>query len=144
MVWLTNLLVIFWLDMSQLINHYLSNDVDDSHRRAPPRAQDVSNQEVDPAGLDVATLADPDGAKNCHEDESHSTEDDEGSLLNPGLGHDPTGAEEDDDSEDVDETGGEDTVPGAEQHPFRDQEMREPPGRGTGTLQTEIEIQLES
>ena len=95
----------------------------------------MCDQEVDAAGLDVAALADPDGAEHGHQDEGDGAKDDPGRLLDPCLGHDPAGAEKDDDAEDVDEAGGEDAVPGAEEHALRDQEVGQPPGRGARSLQ---------
>ena len=51
--------------------------------------------------------------------------------------HHPTGSQEDDDTEDVDHTWREDSVPRAEQHRFRDKEIRLPPRAIARRLQTE-------
>ncbi len=64
----------------------------------------------------MAPLADADGGEDGDEDEGDGGDHDGGGAGEPRLRHDPPGAEEDDDAEDVDHAGGEDAVPGAEQH----------------------------
>lgn len=87
-----------------------------------------------PPPPDVAPLADADGREDGDEDEGDGGQHDDGRVPHAGLGHDPAAAQEDDDAEDVDEAGGEDAVPGAEQDPLRHQEVGQPPGGGAGAL----------
>ena len=48
---------------------------------------------------------------------------------------DPSGPQEDDDSENVDQTAGKNTVPRPEKNPLRHKEVRQPPGGSHGALQ---------
>ena len=119
--------------MSTLV--HLSHDVNDAHGGAPPGPEHVGDEKVDAPGLHVTPLADADGAQDGHEDESDGRQHDEGRLADARLGHDPSWSEEDDDAKDVDEAGGEDAVPRAEEDAFRHQEVGQPPRRGSGTLE---------
>ena len=82
----------------------LAEDVDDADSGPSPGAQNVRDEEVDSSGLDVAPLADPNGREDSHQDEGHGGQHDEGGVTDPGLGHNPSGSEKDNDSEDVDQT----------------------------------------
>ena len=49
----------------------LSEDVDDADGGAPPGAEHVGDEEVDPARLHLAPLADPDGRQHRDQDQHH-------------------------------------------------------------------------
>ncbi len=85
---------------------------------------------------DVTSLADSDGGEDRYEDERDGGDHDGDGAGQPGLGHDPAGAEEDDDAEDVDEARREHAVPGAEQDSVlgANQQARQPPRRCAGAL----------
>ncbi len=119
----------------------LADDIDDADGGAAPRPEHVGDEEVDAAGADVAALADADGGEDGHQDKGDGSGHDGGGAGYTGLRYHPSGAEENDDSEDVDEAGGKDAVPGAEENAAvrRDQQAGQPPGRGSGTLDQEIE-----
>ena len=63
----------------------------------------------------MTPLTDPDGREHGHQDQDDGGSHDAQGLNDSGFSHDPSGPEEDDHAEDVDQAGGEDPVPGPKQ-----------------------------
>ena len=82
---------------------YLSKNVDDSDGRSPSRSENVWNDEIDSARLNVTSFADADGGENGDENKEDAGQHDQEGVAYFGLAHDPTGSKENDNTEDVDQ-----------------------------------------
>lgn len=84
-------------------------------------------KEIDTTTFHPASLTDANRGEHTDQGNEDGAQNDKDRINDARLGHNPAGAEKHNNTEYIDQAGGEYTIPSTEEHRLRDEEIRTPP-----------------